>query len=62
MEWRPKQRKADDETSAGTNVVLIFPTEFSAPGLNDALKVDDGERIDMAKDEVRLVLSTGLTV
>ncbi|KAK1694387.1 hypothetical protein QYE76_011084 [Lolium multiflorum] len=60
MEWRPKQRKADDETS-GTNMVLILPTEFSAPGLNDALNLDDGERIDVTKDGVRLVLSTGLT-
>ena len=62
MVWRPKQRKADDETSAGTNMVLILPIEFSAPGLNDALKVDDSERIDMTKDEVGLVLSTGLTI
>ncbi|KAK1603197.1 hypothetical protein QYE76_008252 [Lolium multiflorum] len=35
-EWRPKQRKADDETSAGTNMVFILPTEFSAPGLDEA--------------------------
>jgi hypothetical protein len=62
MEWCPKQRKADDETSAGTNMVLILPMEVSAPGLNDALKVDDSKCIDMTKDEVGLVLSTGLTV
>ncbi|KAK1660583.1 hypothetical protein QYE76_048742 [Lolium multiflorum] len=27
-EWRPKQRKADDETSAGTNMVLVLPTSL----------------------------------
>jgi hypothetical protein len=75
MEWRPKQRKADDETSAGTNMVFILPSEFSAPGLDeapvaqldcgprlhDALKVDDSKRINMIKSEVGLVLSTSLT-
>ncbi|KAK1651266.1 hypothetical protein QYE76_069071 [Lolium multiflorum] len=35
-EWRPKQRKADDETSAGTNMVFILPAEFSAPRLHEA--------------------------
>ncbi|KAK1666131.1 hypothetical protein QYE76_054290 [Lolium multiflorum] len=35
-EWRPKQRKADDETSAGTNMVFILPAEFSAPRLFEA--------------------------
>ncbi|KAK1631327.1 hypothetical protein QYE76_005642 [Lolium multiflorum] len=35
-EWRPRQKKADDETSAGTNMVFILPTEFSAPGLDEA--------------------------
>ncbi|KAK1605050.1 hypothetical protein QYE76_028723 [Lolium multiflorum] len=58
MEWRPKQRKADDETSAGTNMVLVLPTELSAPRFYDALKVDDSKRI---KSEVGLVLSTSLT-
>ncbi|KAK1632270.1 hypothetical protein QYE76_006585 [Lolium multiflorum] len=58
MEWRPKQRKADDETSAGTNMVLVLPTELSAPRFYDALKVDDSRRI---KSEVGLVLSTSLT-
>ncbi|KAK1694671.1 hypothetical protein QYE76_011368 [Lolium multiflorum] len=29
MEWRPKQRRADDETSAGTNMVFILPSECS---------------------------------
>ncbi|KAK1646055.1 hypothetical protein QYE76_063860 [Lolium multiflorum] len=62
MEWRPKQRKADDETSAGTNMVFILPSEVSVPGLNDALKVDDSECIDMTKDEVGMVWSTGLTM
>jgi hypothetical protein len=61
MEWRPKQRKADDETSAGTNMVLVLPTELSAPRLHDALKVDDSKRINMIKSEVGLVLSTSLT-
>ncbi|KAK1615928.1 hypothetical protein QYE76_021445 [Lolium multiflorum] len=55
MEWRPKQRKADDETSAGTNMVLVLPTELSAPRLYGALKVDDSKRI---KSEVGLVLSS----
>ncbi|KAK1693462.1 hypothetical protein QYE76_010159 [Lolium multiflorum] len=55
MEWRPKQRKADDETSAGTNMVLVLPTERSAPRLYGALKVDDSKRI---KSEVGLVLSS----
>ncbi|KAK1604956.1 hypothetical protein QYE76_028629 [Lolium multiflorum] len=36
MEWHPKQRKADDETSAGTNMVFILPAEFCAPGLDEA--------------------------
>ncbi|KAK1681378.1 hypothetical protein QYE76_042226 [Lolium multiflorum] len=35
-EWCPKQRKADDETSAGTNMVFILPAEFSAPRLFEA--------------------------
>ncbi|KAK1612623.1 hypothetical protein QYE76_036296 [Lolium multiflorum] len=46
MEWRPKQRKANDETSAGTNMVFILPTEFSAPGLDEApvAQLDCGPR------------------
>ncbi|KAK1670837.1 hypothetical protein QYE76_058996 [Lolium multiflorum] len=46
MEWRPKQRKADDETSAGTNMVFILPSEFSAPGLDEApvAQLDCGPR------------------
>jgi hypothetical protein len=55
MEWRPKQKKADDETSAGTNMVLVLPTELSVPRLYDALKVDDSRRV---KSEVGLVLSS----
>ncbi|KAK1627472.1 hypothetical protein QYE76_001787 [Lolium multiflorum] len=55
MEWRPKQKKADDETSAGTNMVLVLPTELSVPRVYDALKVDDSRRI---KSEVGLVLSS----
>jgi hypothetical protein len=35
-EWRPKRRKADDETSAGTNMVFILPAEFGAPGSDEA--------------------------
>src|SRR4051812_7137148 len=30
-EWRPKQRKADAKSSAGTNMVFILPSEFCAP-------------------------------
>src|SRR3954471_13447807 len=30
-EWRPKQMKADAKASAGTNMVLILPSEFCAP-------------------------------
>jgi hypothetical protein len=55
MEWRPKQKKAGDETSAGTNMVLVLPTALNAPLLYDALKVDDSRRI---KSEVGLVLSS----
>ncbi|KAK1605097.1 hypothetical protein QYE76_028770 [Lolium multiflorum] len=46
MEWRPKQRKADDETSAGTNMVFILPAEFCAPGLDEApvAQLDCGPR------------------
>jgi hypothetical protein len=62
MAWRPKQRKADDETSAGTNMVLVLPTELSAPGLHEAPNLDDCERINVTKGRVRLILSTGLTV
>src|SRR5215217_91796 len=29
--WRPKQTKADAETSADTNMVFILPSEFRAP-------------------------------
>ncbi|KAK1663277.1 hypothetical protein QYE76_051436 [Lolium multiflorum] len=61
-EWRPKQRKADDETSAGTNMVLVLPTEFGAPGLHEAPNFDDCERINVTRDGTRLVLSTGPTV
>ena len=61
-EGRPKQRKADDETSAGTNMVLVLPTKLSAPRLHDALKVDDSKRSNMIKSEIGLVLSTGLTM
>ncbi|KAK1616005.1 hypothetical protein QYE76_021522 [Lolium multiflorum] len=61
MEWRPKQRKADDETSAGTNMVLVLPTELRAPRLHDALKVDDGEHANRMKSEIGLVLSAGLS-
>ncbi|KAK1698862.1 hypothetical protein QYE76_015559 [Lolium multiflorum] len=45
-EWRPRQKKADDETSAGTNMVFILPTEFSAPGLDEApvAQLDCGPR------------------
>jgi hypothetical protein len=42
-------------------MVLVLPTEFSAPRLHDALGVDDSKRINMIKSEVGLVLSTGLT-
>ncbi|KAK1618868.1 hypothetical protein QYE76_024385 [Lolium multiflorum] len=46
MEWRPKQRRADDETSAGTNMVFILPSEFSAPGLDETsvAQLDCGPR------------------
>jgi hypothetical protein len=46
MEWRPKQRKADDETSASTNMVFILPAEFCAPGLDEApvAQLDCGPR------------------
>jgi hypothetical protein len=45
-EWRPEQRKADDETSAGTNMVFILPSEFSAPGLDETsvAQLDCGPR------------------
>ncbi|KAK1619170.1 hypothetical protein QYE76_024687 [Lolium multiflorum] len=44
-EWRPKQRKADDETSAGTNMVFILPAEFCALGLEAPVaQLDCGPR------------------
>ncbi|KAK1694399.1 hypothetical protein QYE76_011096 [Lolium multiflorum] len=45
-EWRPRQKKADDETSAGTNMVFILPAEFCAPGLDEApvAQLDCGPR------------------
>jgi hypothetical protein len=43
-------------------MVFILPTEFTARGINDALKVDDSERIGVTEDEVRLVVSAGLTM
>ena len=45
-EWRPKQKKADDETSAGTNMVFILPAEFCAPGTEEApvAQLDCGPR------------------
>ncbi|KAK1696040.1 hypothetical protein QYE76_012737 [Lolium multiflorum] len=59
-EWRPKERKADDETSAGTNMVLVRPAKCRAPRLRDAPEVDDGKRTNVIKSEIGLVLSTGL--
>ncbi|XP_071685307.1 uncharacterized protein [Lolium perenne] len=45
-EWRPKQKRADDETSAGTNMVFILPAEFCAPGTEEAsvAQLDCGPR------------------
>ncbi|KAK1650414.1 hypothetical protein QYE76_068219 [Lolium multiflorum] len=59
-EWHPKQRKADDETSAGTNMVLIRPAKCRAPRLHDAPEVDNSKRTNVIKSEIGLVLSTGL--
>ncbi|KAK1628204.1 hypothetical protein QYE76_002519 [Lolium multiflorum] len=59
-EWRPKQRKADDETSAGTNMVLVRPAKCRAPRLHDAPEVDNSKRTNVIKSEIGLVLSTGL--
>ena len=30
-EWRPKQPKADDKSSADVNMVFVLPSEFRAP-------------------------------
>jgi hypothetical protein len=62
MEWHPKQRKADDETSAGTNMVLVLPTEFGATGLHEAPSFNDCERINVIQDGTRLVSPTDPTV
>ncbi|KAK1680724.1 hypothetical protein QYE76_041572 [Lolium multiflorum] len=59
-EWRPKQRKADDETSAGTNMVLVRPAKCRAPRSHDAPEVDNSKRTNVIKSEIGLVLSTGL--
>ena len=59
-EWRPKQRKADDEASAGTNMVLVRPAKCRAPRSHDAPKVDNSKRTNVIKSEIGLVLSTGL--
>ncbi|KAK1694400.1 hypothetical protein QYE76_011097 [Lolium multiflorum] len=59
-EWRPRQKKADDETSAGTNMVFILPTEFSAPGLDEApvAQLDCGPRPPVNK----MLVDTGAAV
>ncbi|KAK1695644.1 hypothetical protein QYE76_012341 [Lolium multiflorum] len=59
-EWRPKQRKADDETSAGTNMVLVRPAKCRAPRSHDAPKVDNSKRTNVIKSEIGLVLSTDM--
>src|SRR5215218_892646 len=58
--WRPKQRKADDETSAGTNMVRVRPARCGAPRLHDIPEVDNSKRTNVIKSEIGLVLSTGL--
>ncbi|KAK1613701.1 hypothetical protein QYE76_019218 [Lolium multiflorum] len=55
-EWRPKQRKADDETSAGTNMVFILPTEFSALGLDEAPW--DGDEVEVVHADDSAEIST----
>jgi hypothetical protein len=47
--WDTEQRKADDETSAGTNTMLVFPTEPNAPGLHEVPNLNGDKRIDVAK-------------
>ncbi|KAK1678643.1 hypothetical protein QYE76_039491 [Lolium multiflorum] len=59
-EWRPKQRKADDETSAGTNMVLVRPAKCRAPRLHDAPEVDNSKRTNVIKSEIGLVLSASM--
>jgi hypothetical protein len=46
--WDIEQRKADDETSAGTNAVLVLPTEPSAPALHEGYYETFMERFDPA--------------
>ncbi|KAK1663490.1 hypothetical protein QYE76_051649 [Lolium multiflorum] len=46
-EWRPKQKRADDDTSAGTNMVFIRPAECSAPRLHSAPDMDNSKRTNV---------------
>ena len=46
--WDLGQRKADDETSAGTNTMLVLPTEPSALGLHEGYYEPFRERFDPA--------------
>ncbi|KAK1589850.1 hypothetical protein QYE76_017372 [Lolium multiflorum] len=59
-EWRPKQKRADDETSAGTNMVFIRPAECSAPRLHNAPDMDNSKRTNVLRSEIGLVLSTDM--
>ncbi|KAK1649201.1 hypothetical protein QYE76_067006 [Lolium multiflorum] len=48
-EWRPKQKRADDDTSAGTNMVFIRPAECSAPRLHSAPDMDNSKRTNVLR-------------
>ncbi|KAK1662571.1 hypothetical protein QYE76_050730, partial [Lolium multiflorum] len=59
-EWRPKQKRADDDTSAGTNMVFIRPAECSAPRLHSAPDMDNSKRTNVLRSEIGLVLSADM--
>ncbi|KAK1666198.1 hypothetical protein QYE76_054357 [Lolium multiflorum] len=59
-EWRPKQKRADDDTSAGTNMVFIRPAECSAPRLHSAPDMDNSKHTNVLKSEIGLVLSADM--
>ncbi|KAK1670504.1 hypothetical protein QYE76_058663 [Lolium multiflorum] len=59
-EWRPKQKRADDETSAGTNMVLVRPAGCKPPRSRVAPKVDISKRSNVIRSEIGLVLSTDM--
>ncbi|KAK1665309.1 hypothetical protein QYE76_053468 [Lolium multiflorum] len=54
-EWHPKQKRADDETSAGTNMVFVRPAECSTPRLHNVPDMDNSKRTNVLSPNLRAV-------